>query len=83
MGNIKKDIFPHMDVSEFQRAQEVVQFTLKNTSDYQFIVYNNLDDNDSFHVVRANPVPEGYLYKIHDPEEERQSRRSRPAIRWD
>ena len=88
LNNIRDDIFPFMDVSEFQRAQDVIAFTLQNTSDYKFIVYNNKDDSDvaqKFHVVRANPVPEGYYYKVYDPEEERQrnKRAKRPGINWD
>lgn len=84
MDNIKNDIFPFMDVSEFKKTQEVIDFTLQHISDYRFLYYNNVDDADKgqkIQVVRANPVPEDFTYRIQeDQPKQRQPRK--PRIDW-
>lgn len=80
---IRDNIFPFMSISEFGNYKEVSDFTLSNTSDYQFIFYNNCTDatGDKIKVIKAYPIPEDYRYQIKTPDRRKQ-RRQNQKINW-
>lgn len=79
---MKKDVFDYMSVADGLEFKGFLQSTLDNTSDYQFMCYNNNTEalDGKFSAVKANPLPEGFEYKLANPKPKRTKRR--PMIEW-
>lgn len=80
---IQNNIFPFMSISEFKDYQQLHDFTLENTKDYQFIFYDNAtDSDDKIKVVRAFPIPKDYRYSVADRKPRPKQKPRNLAIKW-
>lgn len=81
---LKNNIFPFMSITEFRKYNELQDYTLANTDDYQFIFYDNGADGDSnkIQVVRAQDLPEGFTYKAVQPQTTKKKGPNRPGVKW-
>ena len=61
---------------QFENAAEFVEFVNANNGDFQFIMYDNNNDNKSVQIVKASPIPKDFKYKVKTPK----AAPKRPAI---
>lgn len=65
---IKKQVFSMVILNEYEHPQEFHDFVKGNVGNYQFIFYNNESDEKGLKIVKADPIPKGFTYKVKSPE---------------
>jgi hypothetical protein len=71
---LKKQIYSMVISGEFQNPEEFKDFVNENNVNYQFIFYDNDDDQKSVHVVKADPIPTDFRYVVREPEKKARKR---------
>lgn len=64
-NSIKDNIYPILGIA-FENPRSLVKFTEDNIKNYQFIFYNNNKDydEDSIQIIKSEPVPKDFKYKV-------------------
>lgn len=76
---MKKQVYSMLTISDFEHPQHFYDFAKANINDFQFIFYNNEGDNKEIQLVKADPIPEDFTYKVKAPKgEEAQKPPKRP-----
>ena len=65
---IKKQIYSMIINGEFEHPQELYDYVQNNIQNYQFIFFDNDSDSKEIEIVKADPIPEGFIYKVKSPE---------------
>jgi hypothetical protein len=64
---IEKQIYGMIINNEFDTAKEFRQYVTENIKDYQFIFYDNDSDDKQLSIVRAEPIPKDFTYRVKAP----------------
>ena len=67
---IKKQIYSMIVSNSFETPQQLYDFVQQNIDDFKFVFYDNDSDKKELLLFKADPIPEGFQYKVKAPKDE-------------